>query len=113
MANKRTTATLDQLREQFGEGVDENLAALADIHKQVTDRLDYRALVTWQIGEPLEDLVSPIVLHTLIVCAREMRLGELRGLLDTHGEDALQTAYRRGWDECTAAVRAATGGDRG
>lgn len=111
MARRRTTDPLDQLREQFGEGVDANLTALADIYKQVVDRLDCRALMNWKICEPLEDLVGPIVLHTMIVCGREMRLGELRGLLDVHGGDAIQAAYRRGWDECAAAMRAAVGGN--
>lgn len=111
MAKRLTAVPLDQLREQFGEGVDENLATVADIYKQVVDRLDCRALMNWKICEPLEDLVGPIVLHAMIVCAREMRLGELRGLLDRQGGGTIQAAYRRGWDECASAMRAAVGGD--
>ena len=64
---------------QVGE---ENLEALADLTKQVVERVGPTVL-RWKVAWGIEEMIAVVVLHTCIVSSREMRLGELAAELLT------------------------------
>lgn len=70
-------------RRDGGKGADlaerigsENWAALEDVIREVFSRAGPRVL-QWRVAWGIEPLIGLVVLHTCIVTAREMRLGEL------------------------------------
>lgn len=69
----RDAATAEVIA-RFGQ---DNLEAILEVYRAFTDRVDYRALMTWTIKEPLEDLLLPVFLRALIEITKGLRLGEL------------------------------------
>jgi len=74
---------------RFGQ---DNLEAILEVYRAFADRVDYRALMTWTIKEPLEDLLLPVFLRALIEITRGLRLGELAQELA-----ASESGNRPGW----------------
>lgn len=69
--------------EQVGR---ENWGALEELIREVFQRVGPRAM-EWRLAWGVEPLVGLVVMHTAIVTAREMRLGELAEQLKTAEAD--------------------------
>lgn len=68
-----------EVKARFGQ---ENLEAILETYRQFADKVDYRALMTWTIKRPLEELLQPLFLAALVVITKGLRLGELAKQLD-------------------------------
>lgn len=70
---KREGGTARDLADRIGQ---ENWATLEDVVREVFARVGPRVL-QWRVAWGIEPLIGLVVLHTCVVTAREMRLGEL------------------------------------
>ena len=69
----------DAVVATFGK---ENLQTLADIVTEVAGRLDYRQLMAWRIGRPIEDLIRPIVIRTMVTVLKPLDLEAMQLAMD-------------------------------
>jgi len=63
-----------EIKAQFGP---ENLETVLGTYRKFADRVDYRALVSWTMKQPIEDLLQPLFLAALVVITRELDLGQI------------------------------------
>jgi hypothetical protein len=68
---RRVTAA--ELEQRLGE---DGLEALADITRQVTERVGATVL-RWKVSWGVEDMIGLIVIHTCIVVSRQLGIGEM------------------------------------
>jgi len=61
-----------EIKAQFGP---ENLETVLGTYRAFADKVDSRALVSWTMKQPIEELLMPLFLAALIVIARELDLG--------------------------------------
>jgi hypothetical protein len=67
---------------------DDGMADLEALVQRVIRRTNFRRIAQWRIGDPLEHLIGPIVLSTLVEAIKPMNLAELRA----HLKDPIMSA---------------------
>ena len=88
---KRDGGNAADLAERIGS---ENWATLEDVIREVFKRVGPRVL-QWRVAWGIEPLIGLVVLHTCVVTAREMRLGELAEELKAAQAGEWEWAVRR------------------
>lgn len=67
--------TFEDFRHLIG---DEGWGDLEDLVQRVIRRTSFKKIARWRIGDPLEWLIGPIVLSTLVEAIKPLQLTELR-----------------------------------
>lgn len=86
----------------------QNMATLDELVREVFQRVGPRVL-QWRVAWGIEPLIGLVVLHTCVVTAREMRLGDLAEELKAHDTELARIKQERD-DWRRAAEAEARGG---